>query len=118
MACHGPGGGGVANFPAFTGGALLSTFPEGQCAAQIEWIALGTAGWPDPTYGATEKPVGGSGAVMPGFAGSLSEQEIAAVALYERVAFGGQELAAALVDCGLDDGAAASAGAPAGGGDH
>jgi mono/diheme cytochrome c family protein len=104
VACHGAGGGGVANFPAFTGGELLSTFPEGQCDAQIEWIALGTAGWPDPTYGATNKPVGGSGAVMPGFEGTLTPEEIAAVTLYERVAFGGQSLDSALVDCGLSTG--------------
>ncbi len=99
-ACHGPNGGGVATFPAFTGGALLATFPEDSCAEQIDWISLGTAEWPDPTYGANAKPVGGSGAVMPGFGASLSTEEIAAVALYERVAFGGQDLDAALVDCG------------------
>ncbi len=99
-ACHGPNGGGIATFPAFTGGALLATFPQDSCSAQVEWIGLGTAGWPDSTYGANETPVGGSGAVMPGFASSLSSQEMAAVALYERVAFGGQELEDALMDCG------------------
>lgn len=99
-ACHGPNGGGIATFPAFTGGALLATFPQDSCTAQVEWIGLGTTGWPDSTYGANETPVGSSGAVMPGFASSLSSQEMAAVALYERVAFGGQELEDALVDCG------------------
>ena len=99
-ACHGPNGGGIATFPAFTDGALLATFPQDSCSAQVEWIALGTTGWPESTYGANEKPVGGSGAVMPGFGSSLSSQEMAAVALYERVAFGGQELEDALVDCG------------------
>jgi mono/diheme cytochrome c family protein len=98
-ACHGANGAGVANFPAFTGGSLLTTFPQDWCIAQVEWIALGTAGWPEPTYGATEKPVGGSGAVMPGFEGTLSPEEIVAVTLYERVAFGGQDLAAAEADC-------------------
>jgi hypothetical protein len=44
---------------------------------------------------------------MPGFASSLSSQEMAAVALYERVAFGGQELEDALVDCGGDPAGAA-----------
>jgi mono/diheme cytochrome c family protein len=115
VACHGAGGGGVANFPAFTGGSLLSTFPEGQCDAQIEWISLGTANWPDATYGATDKPVGGSGAVMPGFEGTLDPEEIAAVALYERVAFGGQDLEAALTDCGLAAGAEGGDTAAAGG---
>ena len=106
VACHGAGGGGVASFPAFTGGELLSTFPEGSCDAQIEWISLGTSGWPEPTYGANEKPVGGSGAVMPGFANTLDDEELAAVALYERVAFGGQDLEAALADCGFAEGGA------------
>jgi len=108
VACHGPTGGGVATFPAFTGGGLLATFPEGSCSDQLEWISLATAGWPEATYGATAKPVGGSGA-MPGFAAALSAQEIAAVAIYERVSFGGQDLDAALADCGGSptDGAAA-----------
>ncbi len=100
-ACHGPAGAGLANFPAFTGGQLLATFPQDACAEQIEWIALGTTGWPEATYGATGKPVGGSGAVMPGFGTTLSAEEIAAVALYERVGFGGEDLDAGLADCGL-----------------
>jgi hypothetical protein len=103
VACHGAGGGGGGNFPAFTGGALLATFPSGQCEAHVEWVRLGTAGWPDPTYGATNKPVGGSGALMPGF-GTLTETELRAVVLYERVAFGGEDLAAAEADCGLMEG--------------
>lgn len=98
-ACHGVGGAGAGNFPAFTGGALLTTFPSGQCTIQQEWISLGTAEWPEATYGATGKPVGGSGAVMPGFGFALDATEIAAVALYERVAFGGQPLAEAETDC-------------------
>jgi hypothetical protein len=99
FACHGAGGAGAGTFPAFTGGALLTTFPEGSCAAQQEWIGLGTAGWPEATYGATNKPVGGSGAVMPGFGVSLTAEEIHAVALFERVAFGDQDLEAAKTDC-------------------
>ncbi len=99
FACHGPGGAGAGTFPAFTGGALLTTFPEGSCTIQQEWIGLGTAGWPEATYGANNKPVGGSGAAMPGFAVSLTAEEIHAVALFERVAFGGQDLEAAKTDC-------------------
>ncbi|NIS28544.1 MAG: hypothetical protein GWO04_00630 [Actinobacteria bacterium] len=38
---------------------------------------------------------------MPGFEGTLTDEELAAVALYERVAFGGQALADAEADCGL-----------------
>lgn len=99
FACHGVGGAGAGTFPAFTGGALLTTFPEGSCTVQQDWIGLGTAGWPEATYGATNKPVGGSGAVMPGFGESLTAEEIHAVALYERVAFGGQDLDSAKADC-------------------
>lgn len=98
-ACHGSNGtGGVG--PAFTSGAVLETFPIGQCNTQIEWIGIGTAGWPDSTYGANAKPVGGDG-LMPGFAASLSEQQLAEVALFERVQFGDQDLADAEIDCGL-----------------
>ncbi|MCJ7726209.1 MAG: cytochrome c [Acidimicrobiia bacterium] len=100
-ACHGENGGGAGNFPAFVGGSLLTTFPEGQCEAQVEWVSLGTTGWPDPTYGANDKPVGGSGAVMPAFGTTLTDEELRAVVLYERVRFGGQALDAALADCGL-----------------
>jgi mono/diheme cytochrome c family protein len=101
-ACHAADGSGGAG-PAFSGGALLSTFPAGSCLDQTEWISLGTAGWPDATYGATDKPVGGFGA-MPGFAASLTEEQIAEVALYERVQFGGQDLAEAEADCGFGEG--------------
>ncbi len=98
-ACHGSNGeGGVG--PAFAGGAVLTTFPEGQCSSHIEWVALGTNGFPDPTYGATNKPVGGGG-VMPAFGAGLSEEELASVVLYERVTFGGESLDVAQVDCGL-----------------
>ncbi|HHC09570.1 MAG TPA: cytochrome c [Actinobacteria bacterium] len=99
VACHGANGeGGVG--PAFANGAVLETFPAGSCADHVRWVELGSNGWPDPTYGATAKPVGGAGVPMPGFA-SLSEAELAQVVLYERVAFGGQDLADAEKDCGL-----------------
>ncbi|MGI9641275.1 MAG: c-type cytochrome, partial [Acidimicrobiia bacterium] len=98
-ACHGAdGGGGVG--PAFSGGAVLATFPSGSCNDHVEWVALGSANFPEATYGANDKPVGGGG-VMPGYEGSLTPEEIAAVSLYERVQFGGQPLEEAEVDCGL-----------------
>ncbi|MEX1207366.1 MAG: c-type cytochrome [Acidimicrobiia bacterium] len=100
--CHGPTGGGVASFPPFIDGALLETFPEGSCATHIEWVMLGSAGWPDPTYGANNKPVGGLGVVMPAFGTQLSEQELHSVVLYERVQFGGLPLEGVITDCGLD----------------
>jgi mono/diheme cytochrome c family protein len=100
--CHGANGGGGVG-PGFTGGAVLATFPAGSCATEdghIAWVTLGSTGWPDPTYGATSKPVGGVG-TMPPFGEALTEQELAAVVLYERVAFGGEALADAEADCGL-----------------
>jgi hypothetical protein len=106
--CHGAGGGGGTG-PAFVGGAVLATFPAGQCSDHIEWVRLGSAGWPDPTYGANAKPVGGSGANMPAYPG-LSDEDIAAVVLYERVAFGGEPLAEAEADCGLSEADVSAAG--------
>ncbi len=99
VACHSADGAGGAG-PAFTGGALLSTFPAGSCSDHIEWVAVGTSGWPEPTYGASNKPVGGFG-LMPAFGTTLTEEELASVALYERVEFGGQVLEEAQTDCGL-----------------
>lgn len=96
-ACHGAGGGGGVG-PAFTGGAVLTTFSA--CSDHVEWVAIGTNDWPEATYGDTGKPAGGVG-VMPGYQNSLSLEEIAAVSLYERVAFGGEDLAVAEESCGL-----------------
>lgn len=111
QACHGTDGSGTGAGPAFTGGGILTTFPAGSCSDHIQWITLGTSGWPDPTYGANSKPVGGFG-LMPAFGTSLDETQIAEVALYERVQFGGEDLAEAEADCGLtDDGSEATDGA-------
>ncbi|MFL2695265.1 MAG: c-type cytochrome [Candidatus Actinomarina sp.] len=71
--CHGGGGGGGVG-PAFTGGALYTTFPT--CADHAKWIQLGSAGWQaevGPTYGAEDTvSIGG----MPGFQGKLTEDEL------------------------------------------
>ena len=99
VACHSDNGSGGVG-PAFTSGAILVTFPSGSCSDHVEWVTLGTAGWPEPTYGATDKAVGGVG-LMPGFGTSLTEEQITQVSLYERVAFGGQDLDEAEADCGL-----------------
>jgi mono/diheme cytochrome c family protein len=108
VACHSDNGSGGVG-PAFTAGAILATFPAGSCSDHVEWVTLGTAGWPEPTYGATDKAVGGVG-LMPAFGTSLTEEQIVQVALYERVAFGGQDLEEAEADCGLvtDDASAES----------
>jgi len=96
--CHGGGGGGGVG-PAFTGGALYTTFPT--CADHAKWIQLGSAGWQaevGPTYGAGDTvSIGG----MPGFQGKLTEDELYAVVVFERVVFGGGDTEEVLTDCGL-----------------
>jgi mono/diheme cytochrome c family protein len=93
--CHGANGGGGTG-PAFTNGAVLATF--GACTDHVEWVAIGTANWPDATYGDTAKPVGGGGQ-MPGYENTFTPEEIAAVVLYERVAFGGEDRAESEAGC-------------------
>lgn len=100
--CHGANGQGAGTFPAMTG--VLTTF--GSCADHMEWVHLGTAGFQAAgrtTYGDTGKAVGGAGN-MPAFAGSLSDEQIAAVVAFERVRFGGGDPEAVLIDCGLAEG--------------
>lgn len=101
LACHGAAGEGIGNFPPLAGGEVLATFPS--CTDHIQWVTLGTTGWQSEvggTYGSQDKPVGGAG-VMPGFGAALSEEQLASVALFERVTFGRQGLDEALTDCGL-----------------
>jgi hypothetical protein len=106
--CHGSAGQGGTG-PALAGGSVVVVFPS--CEEHVEWIRVGTNGWTEATgrttYGATEKPVGGSGAIMPGFA-SLTEAELREVTLYERVAFGQEAYDAAETGCGLTDPALAA----------
>ena len=96
--CHGVNGGGGVG-PAFIGGELYTTFPT--CSDHAKWIELGSAGWQNevgPTYGAEDKvSIGG----MPAFQGKLSEDEIYAVVVFERVVFGGGQTEEVLSDCGL-----------------
>ncbi len=90
--CHGGNGGGGVG-PAFTNGAVLATFSA--CTDHIEWVLIGSSGWPDATYGDNATPVSGG---MPGFP-SLSPEDLASVVLYERVAFGGEDRAASEASC-------------------
>ena len=95
--CHGAGGAGGVG-PAFTG--VLTTF--GSCVDHMEWVQLGTPGFQAlgrSTYGDTNKPVRGV-PVMPPHA-SLSAEQLAAVTVFERVRFGGDDTDRALEDCGL-----------------
>lgn len=105
-ACHGANGQGVSG-PALSGGAVLATFSS--CEDHVTWVALGSAGWQAQfgnTYGDNDTPVAGG---MQAWGESLTDEEVRSVVLYERVAFGGEGLDAAITDCGLD---AASADGP------
>ena len=80
--CHGASGeGGVG--PKLSGGEAALTFPEEPDHA--EWIKTGSAPFRGQPYGAEDREGGQRIATggMPGFP-SLSEEEIAAVVLYER----------------------------------
>jgi mono/diheme cytochrome c family protein len=82
--CHGASGGGGVG-PAFD--TVLETWPDYR--DHLAWVRLGDPGWPAATYGATDKA---KATGMPPFdEGQLSEEELAQVVLYERVAFGGLE---------------------------
>ncbi len=110
--CHGATGGGGSG-PAFAGGAIGETF--GDFNEQIEWVKLGSAGWPEATYGDADTPVGAVGQ-MPAFEGSLSEEELALVVRYEREVLGGLEPEPELVALTEGEGAASGGEAEAEGG--
>lgn len=95
--CHGVSGGGGAGPPL---NAVVTTF--GSCQDQVEWVTIGTPGFQAAgrsTYGDTGKPVGGGG-VMPPHQ-SLSAEQVASVAVFERVRFDGADPETTLTDCGL-----------------
>lgn len=98
--CHGNAGqGGVG--PNLS--SVLETFPT--CEEHMRWITLGSKRWTEdvgPTYGATDKPVKGA---MPELGLQLSEDEIAAAAVYERSRFGDIEPEVAAADCGVPEAA-------------
>ncbi len=80
--CHGASGDGIGTAPGFTDGAVVETWPDWR--DHVMWVRLGGQNWPAATYGATDKPVGGSGGQMPSFAGTLDDQQVAQVVLHER----------------------------------
>jgi hypothetical protein len=86
--CHGAGGGGGVG-PAFTGGSIYETFPNFE--QHFQWVRLGSEGWQaeiGPTYGATDKPVGGG---MPGFGeDAISDADLFYVVMHERMTLGGE----------------------------
>jgi mono/diheme cytochrome c family protein len=81
--CHGASGeGGVG--PALKGGDAKVTFPDE--ADHISWVKTGSAPFAGKPYGDPNRPGGQRMAkgLMPGFAGTLSQQQIEAVVKYER----------------------------------
>lgn len=78
--CHGADGAGVGTTPGLTD--VLDTWPDYR--DHMMWVRLGSAGWPADTYGATDNAKNGG---MPSH--TFSDEELAQVVLYERVAFGG-----------------------------
>lgn len=87
--CHGAAGGGN-NGPAFTGGAVLRTFPKP--ADHVRWVILGTSGFIDKkiaTYGANNTPVDAA-KNMPAWGTALKPAELLSVVRYEREKFGGE----------------------------
>jgi mono/diheme cytochrome c family protein len=92
--CHGANGEGGSGRP-LNGGEVLLTFPD--IEDHIAWVAEGSAlvGGAGNPYGSPDRPggqqVSGAGGYgqMPGFAGSLSEEEIRAVTRYEREVLSG-----------------------------
>jgi mono/diheme cytochrome c family protein len=94
--CHGGNGlGGSA--PSLSG--VLETFSD--CADHRQWITLGSERWQaevGATYGDTDKDIT---AVMPSFDTVLSSTEIAQVAAFQRLQFGGATVNDSLTDCGL-----------------
>ena len=94
--CHGARGQGEVG-PGLAG--VVATWPS--CQDQQEWIALGSEGWRaehGQVYGATSKPIEGG---MPAHSGTLTADQIAAVAAFERVEYGGADLESTVRECGV-----------------
>lgn len=96
--CHGGNGDGGAGPPL---AEVTVTFSD--CADQIQWISMGSDQFQaevGPVYGDQGKEIT---AVMPQFSNSLTEEEIARVAAFERHQFAGVGESEALDQCGLGE---------------
>ena len=82
--CHGGSGGGSAGAQ-LSDGAVTENWPDWR--DQAAWVRLGSDNYPSGTYGALDKPTGGTGQ-MPGWP-TLTDQQIAQVVLHERELSGG-----------------------------
>lgn len=99
--CHGATGGGSGNIPALTGStAVTDVFPRP--AEMVAWIALGSSGWEQA--GRSSWPNGTEiGGGMPGWADSLTAEELMAVALHERATLNGEAFDAAVWEDGFEE---------------
>lgn len=98
--CHLSDGSGGSLAEPLTG--VFETFPG--CDEHIRWVTMGSARWQEEvgsTYGATAKEID---RVMPGWGEKLSAEEIAQVAAFERVRYGGGNQDAVMADCGVGAG--------------
>ena len=96
--CHGGNGEGGSG-PQLSGGAVATTFSS--CTDHITWVEIGSNGWSSefgPTYGDTNTPIAGG---MSAWAGTLTEEELVSVVVYERVVHGLLDQESVLEDCGL-----------------
>jgi mono/diheme cytochrome c family protein len=86
--CHAADGAGVGDYPALAG-EVLKTFPEE--ADHVTWVQEGSKTKPAGTPYGDPNREGGQHVVelraMPGFAGTLTPDELQAVVLYERETF-------------------------------
>jgi mono/diheme cytochrome c family protein len=93
--CHGATGGGGAGRQ-LNNGEVLLTFPT--IEGQLEYVAVGTAGYSGKPYGNPDRPggahVGGSYGNMPAFLGTLTPDELLSVIRHEREVIGGEMIPA------------------------
>jgi mono/diheme cytochrome c family protein len=97
--CHGAGGGGGTGRP-LSEGEVLATFPT--IDSMLEFVALGSDGHGlGDVYGDPDREGGAhvagdyvGGALMPGFADSLTPDELLAVVRHERETLAGEEIPA------------------------
>lgn len=112
-ACHGPDGGGGSG-PAMKD--VATVFPDP--ALHHAWVKDQANAHSGP-YGADNKGNAGKGSVpgaMPKFSGTMSDEQIWDVVIYERVTFGGEDQAVSMKAAGREAPAGAEGGAEGGAG--
>jgi mono/diheme cytochrome c family protein len=87
-ACHGGSGQGLGA-PQLSDGKVLNTWPDYR--DHLMWVKLGEKNWPGDAYGAHNTSKAANGGSMPSFGGTLSDQQIAQVVLYERRVLSGEK---------------------------